>query len=266
MKVKSDYRLKLFFISSFLLIVSLQFTKAQSIIENSIDKKISIGIEAGASASFIGKDVKEATDELVSKMSENETKEADFSGKNPIKFSPFFGVFADYQFNEKISFRGGVRWHQKGYNLDIKGETKDPEYQFDHNFKYHEKYRLKTLEVPLSAYLSLSDRIKINASTIIGFPSKNSSKMEVSISQEVIINGEYADDFSEGTATETFDLNEAPKGVYLGLSFGFDFKIYTNLNLATSIQRIGNYAELEGYGKLKDTTITLSLNYALPVY
>jgi len=265
MKSKPNFmnKAKLVIPFSVLLLGFLPSSIAQDIIFQHQDKSFSISLEAGYSCNLVGGDAKQGIKDMIDEFENTENENINLKGKTNPKLSPFFGAFLDYQLKESLSLRGGIRLNTRGYNVRIKGEEKDEEYQFDHRFEYNENYRLTTFEVPLSASYAPNNKISFNGGFLVGFALNSSSKMKVSFKQEVIINGEVSDDLSEGTTIEEFSLTGSPNNPFLGVFAGVDYEVYSNLFLCASIQKIGSYAQLD-YGKVSDTSILLALRYFLP--
>lgn len=240
------------------------FLMSQDVAPLSRTGPFSIGLEAGSSCNFTGGAARQGIKDVIAEFEELENGNNDFSGKLRPKVSLFFEAFLDYRIRENLSLRAGLRINRRGYNLRINGEENDPEYQFDHRFEYNEKYRLRTLEFPFSAAYRIKPGLSLNAGFFPGIAPLNSSKMEITITQTTIINGEVSEQLSEGTVKKELNLPDSSNNPFLGVFAGIEYKIYSNLLLSASIQRVENYAKLK-HGRLSDTSVSLSVRYLLPI-
>ncbi len=248
-------------------LICLLVTLAQSVTaQNSTNQEvttipISLSVEVGYSFGLTSGGARRGINELIDGFESLNTENRDIKGKLKPKLSPLLGVNARYQYQENIHFNVGLRFIQRGYNLKIKGEDKHPEFQFDQEFLYREKYRISTFEIPLSASYQLKDEVTVSAGFILGFAMGSSSKVKLISIQDTIINGTLDPDLSSSD-NSTLEIPDSANSPYLGFSVSAEYEILPDVSVAFTLLRTGSYSRHD-YGKLADTSVMLSVNYAL---
>ncbi|MFT6020216.1 MAG: hypothetical protein ACI9CQ_003019 [Saprospiraceae bacterium] len=252
-----------FFLIFLFCINNIVAVKAQSIIESSFSvAEITIGFQAGASYNLTTGKAKKGMDNYFLELQDTDLSYTSFNGEIKPLISVLLGLTVNYQWKENMSFNTGLFFQKRGYNLELEAEEISLDYQFDQFYDYSEKFRMSTLEVPLSIGFSLGNRLKVNPGLSLGFGLENSANISSTSKQEVIINGERYDNLSGGTIKETYDYKDLPKGVFIGFFLEASCQVFTNMSIAGAFKRVGPYADLD-YGKLSDYSINLSLRYEL---
>jgi predicted porin len=222
---------------------------------------IQLGLEVGYAANFMGGSARKEFKNLVNDVLGDPDGELSLEANAIVNFSPLIGVYAEYQLKPEIKIRGGLRYMQRGNTIEITGEDRDSQFQFDQMLKYKEQIDITTIELPISAFYQYTDKIKFGGGVIIGTSIESSIQSTVSLSTEVIINGEFSEDFSTSDTLEDADLVESTSNPYFGFSVSAEYAITPKLNVNLTILKTSNYLSL-GYGDLSDTSVSLGITYS----
>ncbi len=221
----------------------------------------SLGVEVGYSANFMSGSARKEFKSLINDFQGDPNGELSLEAKTIVNFSPLVGVFAEYQLRPDIKVRGGLRYMQRGNTIEISGEDRDAQFQFDQILNYKEEIDITTIELPLSAFYQYTDKIKFGAGVIIGYSLESSLKSTVSLSTEVFINGEFSEDFSTSETLEDADLVESSSNPYFGFSVFGEYALTSKLNVNLTIVRTSSYLSLD-YGEFSDTSVSLGITYS----
>lgn len=241
----------------------LTFTSsAQDTLSNVLQKTFSIGFQLGYSANTPSGAAKKGLENMISTFEGTVTDNFKVEGNLPYQYQPVIGLYANYNFNRKVSFGTGINYTKRGYTLEANGTDKDPEYQFDQFSTYTEKFNLTTIEVPLSIHYKLNRLFSLGAGLQLGSGLGESSKTTTSINQRVEINGVSNEDYPEKTTTAKTSSAEAVITPYFGYFASAGIALSKRIELRLSLLKSGAYAETP-YGQLSDTSAIVSLRFGL---
>ncbi|GAB3015524.1 hypothetical protein GCM10027284_38280 [Cyclobacterium sediminis] len=237
-------------------------TSAQDSVAIAVQQPLSIGLHVGYSANSPAGGAKKGLNHMISTFEGTGSDNFKVKGNLPYQFSPVVGLFADYNYNRKIAFSTGINFTMRGYTLEIEGVDRDPEYQFDQFANYTEKYKLHTIEVPISIQYKPSSFLSLGAGLQIGSGLAHTSKTTTTIDQRVEINGETNEEYPEKKTTVENNLNEEVLSPYFGYFASAGYFLSKRIELKLSLLKSGNYAETT-YGKLSDTSLVVSVRFGL---
>lgn len=237
-------------------------TFAQDSVAIAAQQPLTIGLHVGYSANSPAGGARNELDNMISIFEETGSDNFKVEGSLPYQYSPVVGLFADYNYNRKIAFSTGINFTMRGYTMEVEGVDRDPEYQFDQFANYTEKYKLTTIEVPVSIQYKPNNSLSLGAGLQIGSGIAQTSTTTTTISQRVEINGEANEEYPERTTTVENDLKEEVLSPYFGYFASAGYFLSKRMELKLSLLKSGNYAETT-YGKLSDTSLIVSLRFGL---
>jgi hypothetical protein len=173
-----------------------------------------------------------------------------------------FGISGELAMNDWLSLGMGIRFTGRGFKFRMKETYRSSQVKYDAIWKYSEKVRVPVVTIPFYARVALPAGFSLSGGLDLNMVMRGQSKLTWKLEQDVIINGEWDEEYSLEAIRDTADLSPYLKGAIPGVSLALSKKIGENFDVVLQSSLSPNYLN----NSLGGTTIStgILIRYRIP--